>query len=318
MPKPTRVFFVSDLHGSERCFRKFVNAGKVYDANVLLIGGDIAGKTITPLWPESGGWTGLYLGSRRWVQTESDLVKFEEDLRATGTIPYRTTPKEWAELSSERRNSDALFRTLALGVLRRWMQIAETRLKGTGIRTLIGLGNDDLDEMESVLAESDYIELTDGKVPKLDEVHELLTVPYSNVTPWKTNRELTEPQLGERIRTTVEKLEHPERSVFNIHVPPMGAHLDLAPRLTPDLTKVMGPGGEPEMVHVGSTAVRTAIERYQPLLGLHGHIHESKGFSEIGRTVCANPGSIYTEGVLQGLVLDLEPDKVKALVLTTG
>jgi uncharacterized protein len=318
MPKPTRVFFVSDLHGSERCFRKFVNAGKVYGANVLLIGGDIAGKTITPLWPENGGWTGFYLGSRRWVQTDSDLAKFEEDLRATGTIPYRTTPKEWAEVSSERRNSDALFRTLALGVLRRWMEIAETRLKGTGIRTLIGLGNDDLDEMESVLAESDYIELTDGKVLKLDDAHELLTVPYSNVTPWNTNRELTEPQLEERIRTTVEKLEHPERSVFNIHVPPIGAHLDLAPRLTPDLTKIMGPGGEPEMVHVGSTAVRTAIERYQPLLGLHGHIHESKGFSEIGRTVCANPGSIYTEGVLQGLVLDLAPDKVKALVLTTG
>ncbi len=318
MAKPTRVFFVSDLHGSERCFRKFVNAGKVYDARVLLIGGDIAGKTITPLWPENGGWTGLYLGSRRWVQTDSDLARFEEDLRASGTIPYRTTPKEWQDVSADRRTADALFRTLALDVLRRWMAIAESRLKGTGIRTLIGLGNDDLDEMEGVLASSDYIELTDGKILRLDDTHELLTVPYSNITPWHTNRELAEPQITERIRAAAEELDHPERAVFNIHVPPQGTHLDIAPRLTADLTKVMGPGGEPEMVHVGSSAVRAAVEQYQPLLGLHGHIHESKGFSELGRTVCANPGSVYTEGVLQGLIVDLEPNRVKALVLTTG
>ncbi len=107
MAKPTRIFFVADLHGSERCFRKFVNAGKVYEAQVLLIGGDIAGKTITPLWPENGGWTGLYLGSRRWVQTATDLSRLEEDLRAMGSIPYRTTLKEWEELSQDRPRADA-------------------------------------------------------------------------------------------------------------------------------------------------------------------------------------------------------------------
>jgi Icc-related predicted phosphoesterase len=318
MAKPTRIFFVSDLHGSERCFRKFVNAGKVYQAQVLLVGGDIAGKTITPLWPENGGWTGLYIGSRRWVQTDTDLAKFEDDLRATGTIPYRTTPKEWQEISSERSRADALFRRLALEVLRRWVNIAETRLKGSGIRTLIGLGNDDLDEMEGVLANSDYVELTDNRLLHLDDWHELLTVPYSNITPWHTHRELPEPELTDRIRMAAEKLEHPDRTVFNIHVPPVGTQLDLAPRLTPDLTKVMGPGGEAEMVHVGSTAVRSGIEQYQPLLGLHGHIHESKGFSQVGRTLCINPGSVYSEGVLQGLIVELDRDKVHTHLLTTG
>jgi uncharacterized protein len=318
MAKPTRVFFVSDLHGSERCFRKFVNAGKVYQAQVLLIGGDIAGKTITPIWPENGGWTGLYFGSRRSVQTETDLTKFEEDLRAIGSIPYRTTPEEWREISSDRHRADALFARLALDVLREWLALAEARLKGSGIRTLIGLGNDDFDEMESVLGASDYVELTDGEHLNLDEWHELLTVPYSNVTPWHTRRELSEPQISDQIRAAAEKLEHPERAVFNIHVPPVSTPLDLAPRLTPDLTKVMGPGGEPELVHVGSTAVRAGIEQYQPLLGLHGHIHESKGFSQLGRTFCVNPGSIYSEGVLQGVVLDLEKDRVRTHLLTTG
>jgi uncharacterized protein len=318
MAKPTRIFFVADIHGSERCFRKFVNAGKVYGAQVLLIGGDIAGKTITPLWPEHGGWTGLYLGSRRWVQTDSDLAKFEEDLRATGSIPYRTTPKEWEELSHDRARADDLFRQLALGVLQKWVGLAETRLRGSGIRILIGLGNDDFDEMEGILRQSDYVELTDGQILRLDDHHEVLTLAYSNITPWHTNRELTEPQIAERIRAAAAGLQKPERTIFNFHVPPAGTQLDLAPRLTPDLTKVMGPGGEPEMVHVGSSAVRAAIEQIQPLLGLHGHIHESKGFSQVGRTLCVNPGSAYSEGILQGLLIDLEPDKVRSHVLTTG
>lgn len=318
MAPPTRIFFVSDLHGSERCYRKFLNAGPIYRAQVLLIGGDIAGKTITPLWPENGGWTGLHFGARRWVQTESDLARFEEDLRAVGTIPYRTTPGEWAEIAADRKRADALFRELSLEVLQRWIELAETRLRGSGIRTLIGLGNDDLDEMEGPLSKSDYIELTDLRLLHLDDRHELLTLPYSNITPWHTNRELTEPEIADRVQAAAEHLEHPERTVFNIHVPPSGTQLDLAPRLTADLTKVMGPGGEPEMVHVGSTAVRAAIERFQPLLGLHGHIHESKGFSTLGRTLCINPGSVYSEGVLQGLVVDIESDRIRSHVLTTG
>jgi uncharacterized protein len=318
MAKPTRIFFVADLHGSERCFRKFVNAGKIYGAQVLLIGGDIAGKTITPLWQENGGWTGLYLGSRRWVQTESDLAKFEDDLRATGTIPYRTSPKEWEEVSKDRARADELFRELALVVLRNWITLAETRLRGSGIRTLIGLGNDDFDEMEGILRLSDYVELTDGQVLRVDDQHELLTLAYSNVTPWHTNRELTESQITERIRAAAAGLEKPERAIFNFHVPPSGTQLDLCPRLTANLTKVMGPGGEPELVHVGSTAVRAAIEEYRPLLGLHGHIHESKGFSQVGRTFCVNPGSAYSEGILQGLLVDLEPDRIRSHVLTTG
>lgn len=318
MTKPTRVFFVSDLHGSERCFRKFVNAGSAYRCQVLLVGGDVAGKTITPLWPENGGWTGHYLGSRRWVQTEGELAQFEADLRATGSLPYRTSPREWEEICAHRPTADALFRTLALETLQRWIGVAERRLRGSGIRTLIGLGNDDLDEMEGILDGSDYVELTDGRALWLDDRHELLTVPYSNITPWRTHRELSEPQIEDQIRRAAEKLEHPERAVFNIHVPPLSTQLDLAPRLLPDLTKVMGPGGEPELVHVGSPAVRAGIERYRPLLGLHGHIHESKGFTQLGSTLCFNPGSVYTEGVLQGLVVDLDGEGVRSHLLTTG
>ena len=69
---------------------------------------------------------------------------------------------------------------------------------------------------------------------------------------------------------------------------------------------------------VGSTAVRELIERIQPVLALHGHIHESRGVANIGKTVAINPGSSYTEGVLQGVIVTLSGDKVVGQQLVTG
>ena len=43
-----RIFFATDVHGSERCFRKFLAAATVYEAEVLLLGGDVAGKGLVP------------------------------------------------------------------------------------------------------------------------------------------------------------------------------------------------------------------------------------------------------------------------------
>ena len=78
-----------------------------------------------------------------------------------------------------------------------------------------------------------------------------------------------------------------------------------------------GAGGI-EMQPVGSTACRETIERYQPLLGLHGHLHESRGTFQLGRTLCINPGSEYSEGVLRGALIELEGGQVKNYQLTTG
>jgi len=65
-------------------------------------------------------------------------------------------------------------------------------------------------------------------------------------------------------------------------------------------------------------AVREAIEKYKPLLGLHGHIHESRGVVNIGRTLCINPGSEYGEGIIRGAIVDLAKDKVLSYQLTSG
>ena len=74
----------------------------------------------------------------------------------------------------------------------------------------------------------------------------------------------------------------------------------------------------PILTSVGSTAVRSAIEKFQPLLGLHGHIHESKGSIKIGRTLCVNPGSEYSEGVLKGVMMNLDEKGVRSFQFTSG
>ncbi len=318
MARPTRVFFVADIHGSSICFRKFVNAARVYRAEVLVVGGDMAAKTMTPLFEEDGGYSVTVEGETRTGRSADEVARLEEWLRDSATVPFRTTRAEWSALLEDRTRADRVFLDLQLGELRRWLDWAKERMAGGGSRLLLGLGNDDFTPMEDVIASDGFAELTDREVLRLDDHHELLTLPYSNVTPWRTNRELSEEEIARRIDDGVARLENPRQAVFNLHVPPHNTPLDLAPRLDENLTKVMAPGGEPDMVHVGSTAVRSAIERHQPLLGLHGHIHESKGSVTLGRTPAINPGSAYTEGTLLGAVVDLVKGGVRATMLTSG
>lgn len=318
MAKPTRIFFVADLHGSSICFRKFVNAARVYRADVLIVGGDIAAKTMTPVFEEAGTWSVTVEGETRRAHTTEELERLEGWVRDSATVPFRTTGAEWRQLIADRPKADQKFQELELEELRRWLDWARARLAGTGARLLLGLGNDDFSSMEGVVASDGFAELTDAGIVRLDDHHELLTLPYSNPTPWHTNRELSEEEIARRIADDAVHLGRVDRAVFNLHVPPFNTPLDLAPRLAPGFVKVMTPGGEPDMIHVGSTAVRAAIERYQPLLGLHGHIHESKGSGTIGRTAVLNPGSAYTEGTLLGAVVDLGPDGIRATMMTSG
>jgi len=316
--RPTRVFFVADLHGSGVCWRKFVNAAKVYRADVLLVGGDIAAKTLTPIFSGPDGWTARVEGVRRSAANDTELERLEAGLRDAATVPFRTTRAEWAELEARPGALDAVFVRRACEELGRWLDWARPRLAGSGARLLLGLGNDDLTPMERVIEDDPVAELTDLEILRLDERHEMLTLPYSNPTPWATHRELPEEAIARQLDDGWAKLEDPANAVLNAHVPPFGAPLDLAPKLDASLTKVMSPGGDPEFVHVGSTAVRAALERHQPLLGLHGHIHESRGTTRFGRTLSMNCGSAYTEGALLGAVVDLGEGGVRSAVLTSG
>lgn len=318
MASKTRVFFVSDVHGSDRMFFKFLNAAPVYKANVLIIGGDIGGKAITPIFRRNEGLASQHQGTWRYPKTKEEVEALERDIRAIGNYPYTTTEEEWKEVVRDTARMDAIFDVLINESVERWCRVAEERLKPQGVRIFVNKGNDDPLVLEETIKNSGYVEYPNERVTSIDSNHEMISLGYSNMTPWKLPGDLTEEVLGEKIASLASRLKDVKNSIFNIHVPPINTHLDIAPKLDSDLRPVLTSGGEPEMAHVGSTAVREAIEKHQPLISLHGHIHESKGYVKIGRTQCFNPGSEYTTGVLKGLLLDLSDDKLSGHMFTTG
>jgi Icc-related predicted phosphoesterase len=314
----TRVFFVTDIHGSERLLLKFVNAAKVYKSDVLVCGGDITGKTVTPIMVENGSWTAQYVGSARTARTEQELNDLERDIRALGSYPFRTSKSEWNELRQTEGKMDEVFTQVMTDSLRRWIKVAEERLKPIGVKAIFNAGNDDQEAARKVLGESDYVIYPEGRIIPVDDKHEMVSVGYSNMTPWNCPGDISEDELAATLEKATSGLSHPPTSLFNFHCPPYDTQIDVAPKLDKDLRPVLTPGGEPDMAHVGSTAVRQVIEKLQPLAGLHGHIHEARGLSKVGRTVCFNPGSEYVTGILRGLILNVSDKKIDNYVFTEG
>jgi Icc-related predicted phosphoesterase len=314
----TRVFFVSDIHGSERLYLKFTNAGRVYKANVLVIGGDITGKTVTPVFQKDGSWSAQYVGDWRTANNQQELESLEKDIRELGSYPYRTTEEDWAVLRQDQEKMDDVFETVMSESIRRWVRLAEERLKPLGYKTIFNIGNDDLCLVGDLIKESDYVIYPNETIVQLDDHHEMPSLGYSNMTPWKCVGDISEEELLSKVEKTTAGLTKPETSIFNFHCPPYDTQIDVAPRLDANLAPVLTPGGEPEMAHVGSTSVRKVIEKLQPLAGLHGHIHESRGIAKIGKTQCFNPGSEYLNGVLRGLIINLSDKKIDNYVFTEG
>ena len=316
MPK-TLVYFVSDLHGSSMCFRKFVNSTKVYKPTVLILGGDVAGKAIQSIVrAPNGHWHCRFVGTDYDVVDGPELVALEKLIADHGYYSYRADPGE-LEAMEARGELDALFLRLMRARLTEWLDLADSRLRPIGIPLYFMLGNDDPEDLGALLDSAPWGTHDEGKVVWLDDEHEMISVGYSNVTPWHTYREQNETQLRASIDAMVPELQHPERAVFNLHAPPYGTQLDEAPLLDANLV-VQASLGQVQMVAVGSTAVLDAEKEYQPMLGLHGHIHESSGIRRVGRTVVINPGSDYSTGALNGALITLDGEKVKAQQLVRG
>lgn len=313
-----RVFFATDVHGSEKCYLKFLNTPSVYKVNTLILGGDITGKMIIPIVKRSDEtFAADFLGNQYSMKSDREVEDLEKKVRFTGYYPYRTTAAETEEMRRDPTKLDAVFIDVMIDTLRRWVRMAEERLKGKDVKVYITGGNDDRPEIEEVLKSSDFIVDPEGELVSLDGGFEMLSSGWSNPTPWKTPRECSEEELAAKLNSMMSKVHDMKNCIFNLHVPPYDCGLDTCPKLDENLKPVYA-GSEIMTISSGSTAVRNAIEKHQPVLGLHGHIHESRGFVKIGRTLCLNPGSEYTEGMLRGVVVDLDEKGVKNYLLTVG
>jgi len=301
------------------CFLKFVNAAKVYKANAIILGGDITGKMIIPIVERPDGtFAASYLGNTQIMKTTAERDALEKNIRYSGYYPYRTVPSEVEKLQADEKTVHDLFSRIMVEDIKRWVSIAEERLKESSAKCYISPGNDDRFDIDEALKSSSVVRCPEDEVVWLDDSHEMITSGWTNVTPWNSPRETSEEKLTEIFERMTSKVERMENCIFNLHCPPYDTPLDVAPELDKTFKPVTSPGGDVSMIHVGSKAVRQTIEQHKPFLGLHGHIHEARGFAKIGPTLCINPGSEYGEGILRGALLNMDDKRLKSYLLTQG
>jgi Icc-related predicted phosphoesterase len=311
-----KLFFATDVHGSEVCWKKFISAGKFYEVDFLILGGDMTGKAIVPIIAQGGDkWKVTLLEQETILEGREQVDKMVATIHNRGYYPYVCDPDEVAAIAATPGRSDEIFLQEALKTAERWMAYAEDKLAGTHIQVYVCPGNDDVFELDQVVGQSPHVHLAEGRVVQLDEHHEMVSTGWSNPTPWDTHREEPDEKLLTRIEATIAKARNPQNAVFNLHAPPYGSGLDEAPELDKDMRPVFAGRA---LINVGSKAVLTVIEKYQPVLSLHGHIHEGKGTRKYKRTLSINPGSMYEQGILHGAIVELKKDKVGTYVLTTG
>lgn len=321
--KGTRIFYATDVHGSERTWRKFLNAGAFYGADVLVMGGDVMGKLTIPIIRGAGGQHRATIHGRvERLETAAEVEAARERIGFLGFYSTLMDEDEYETMRADPAAIERLFIDLATERLLRWMDLAESKLAGTGIRCFATGGNDDVDEVMAAMDRPDASAFVacEGKAVPLDDDHVMISMPYVNPTPWRTPREAPEPELAERIDAMATGFGDHTRVIFNFHAPPIDSTLDTCPKLdwTTDPPAQLVTGGQPVLYGAGSSSVRDAITRFQPMLGLHGHIHESQAAAKLGRTLCVNPGSEYGEGVLRGCLITIADGEVKSYQMTAG
>jgi Icc-related predicted phosphoesterase len=320
--KPTRLFYACDIHGSEPTYRKFLNAAKFYEVDALIFGGDLMGKLLIPIVQDgSDSWRARLAGQNHHITSGDAMREFKRTLQTLGFYWQEMEPEEYREYEGHQDKIDGLFDVLAKDRLKEWVALAEERLADSHVRIFLCGGNDDTDEVLTALDDAqDRVVNCENRVVELDEEHVMATVGYSTPTPWETPREREEDQIAEVIEGLVADVADPSRCVFNFHCPPLNSSLDTCLKLDASVwppTPVIE-NGQPIYYGAGSQAVSDALERYQPTVGLHGHIHESRGASKHGRTTAFNPGSEYGEGVLRGLIVAIRGGEMVGHQFTSG
>jgi Icc-related predicted phosphoesterase len=321
--KPTRLFFATDLHGSERTYRKFINAGKFYDVDILVMGGDITGKLLIPIIKEkSGNYRATLQGRVEHYSTQAELDELITRLGTLGFYHKVVDEDEFQSLSADPKAVDQVFHEQARKRLSDWVDLAEERLAGTGKKCFVTGGNDDDPEVLSAIKREDTKSFfaCEGDMVYVDDDHTMISVGFSTLTPWNTPREVTDEKLAEMIDEMIAKVPDMSKAIFNFHDPPLDSSLDTCPMLDweKDPPEPIIQGGQVVMHGAGSKSVRRAIEAHKPMLGLHGHIHESQSVAKIGRTTCVNPGSEYGEGILRGCLVNFVDGEVIGFQMTSG
>jgi len=313
----TRILFATDMHGSEGVWRKFLNASAMLKVNVAICGGDLTGKMIVPVVEKKDGKYEYYHLKKTHLIESNELEKAMKDIRGIGYYPYVTNESEYEEMTKNPKKVDEVFHNVMISTIKRWLDLIPEKISASETRVVVCPGNDDRSPVDDVVNSHKHVINGEGKAIEIDDTHEMISCGWVNPSPWKTTREEEEDKLEERLERYISQVKNMESAIFNFHAPPYQTKLDEAPLLDKDLNPVIQ-GGSVIMVPVGSKAVRKMIEKYQPFLGLHGHIHEAAGSMKIGRTYCVNPGSEYAEGILRAFLIEFRGNDITRLQRIEG
>jgi Icc-related predicted phosphoesterase len=304
------------MHGSEGAWRKFLNASAMLKVNVAICGGDLTGKMIVPIIERSDGKFNYYFLGKTHTIDSNELEKAFKDVRGIGYYPYQTSESEYEEMRQNPAKVDDAFHNVMEATLKNWFDLIRQKVPSE-TPVIVCPGNDDRTLVDDAINNHKDVINAEGKVINIDEMHEMVSTGWVNPSPWKTAREEEDDKLEVRLEKYISQLKDPSSAMFNFHAPPFESKLDEAPLLDKDLNPILQ-GGRVVMVPVGSKAVRKMIEKYKPLLGLHGHIHESSGSIKIGKTYCVNPGSEYAEGILRAFLIELKGNQITKLQRIEG
>jgi len=306
----TLLFFTSDIHGSKKCWIKFLNAAEFYKADVIIMGGDITGKLIIPIIQHKDGkYTTSVFGKDYTLTTKEEVQEMMEKIKFSGYYPYVCDEEEVEKLETDKKKVDKLFDLLMVEELRKWLNMVEERVN-KNVKVIVSPGNDDRFIIDSTIKESERVIYPEERVVEIDDYHEMISCCWSNPTPWNSPREASEDELEKKFETEFNRVDNYDNLICNFHIPPYKSNLDSAPKLDKNL-RVIYSMGKPEFIPVGSKSLQKLIKKYEPKLGLHGHIHESAGEKKYNKTLCLNPGSEYGEGILKGYLIDLTKDGIK-------
>jgi uncharacterized protein len=312
------IFFATDIHGSRVCFKKFLSSLEFYGADVAILGGDMTGKMIVPIVHQGGGRYQAQVAGQEITLPEAEVPELEGRLADAGYYPRKMERDEFVDIEAHPERVEDIFAEAMVSTLRDWNDLAERKYARTDTVIYVAPGNDDPWLIDEELAKLPRFELLENRIVMLADRYEMLATGYATPTPWNTHREVSEEDLRARIDDLAMHVKSMPTAIFNLHDPPYNTGIDEGPDLDPTTLKSRGGMGQASTVPVGSKAVKAAIEEYQPMLALHGHIHESRGTVKIGRTLCINPGSEYGDRVLRGCLVQLADGEVSGFQLTSG
>ncbi|MEM2143617.1 MAG: phosphoesterase [Candidatus Thorarchaeota archaeon] len=308
-----RIFQACDPHGSNKTWYQMCRAPSTFKVDVAMMCGDLTGKAIVPVVQEKEErWYAQPYGKKKEFKKKSDVDKFVEQQSNEGYYPVVLTEEDIAQLQEDKTKQEELFTRLMRERLISWLDLA-AKMIPENVILVVNPGNDDPWVIDDIIMNHERAIYPLKRVVEIGPVHKLISCEWVNDTPWATPRQCSEEELERKLEDEFARVSASdyENLLCNFHAPPYGSGLDTAPALTGD-HRIEYSGGFALTKPVGSTAVRKVIEKYQPLVSMHGHIHESVGFTNIGRTLCVNPGSEYREGILKGFVITVDHGKATA------